>query len=86
VWNGPAISGCPGVAAPRKLLSSPPISEASERTPESAVDYVADQAETAGIDYVCTQVAFGDITFAEAARTVGLMAAEVMPAFARVPA
>jgi alkanesulfonate monooxygenase SsuD/methylene tetrahydromethanopterin reductase-like flavin-dependent oxidoreductase (luciferase family) len=55
-------------------------------TPDGAVDYVADQAERAGIDYMCAQIAFGDIAFAEASRTLGLLATEVIPAVTPVPA
>jgi alkanesulfonate monooxygenase SsuD/methylene tetrahydromethanopterin reductase-like flavin-dependent oxidoreductase (luciferase family) len=51
--------------------------------PEGAAEWVAREAETAGIDYMCVDLAFGDITPAEAARTVELFAADVMPRFPR---
>jgi alkanesulfonate monooxygenase SsuD/methylene tetrahydromethanopterin reductase-like flavin-dependent oxidoreductase (luciferase family) len=50
-------------------------------TPDGAVDYVAEQTERAGANYLCADVAFGDIAFEEAARTVELFAERVMPAF-----
>ena len=39
------------------------------------------EAERAGADYLCADVAFGDIAFAEAARTVELLGEQVLPAF-----
>jgi alkanesulfonate monooxygenase SsuD/methylene tetrahydromethanopterin reductase-like flavin-dependent oxidoreductase (luciferase family) len=50
-------------------------------TPEGARQYVAQQIETAGINYMTADVAFGGITFEEASRTASLFADEVMPAF-----
>ena len=50
-------------------------------TADHARDYVAAEAERAGADYLCADVAFGDIGFEEAARTVDLLAEQVMPAF-----
>ena len=52
-------------------------------TPAQARDYVADQAEGSGINYFVCDMAFGDITLAEAKRSVELFAQEVMPAFAQ---
>jgi len=52
-------------------------------TPAQARDYVAAQAEGAGINYFVCDMAFGDITLAEAKRSVELFAQEVMPAFAQ---
>jgi len=51
-------------------------------TPAQARDYVAGQAETAGVNYFVADVAFGDLTFDDAMRTTELLAREVMPAFA----
>lgn len=50
-------------------------------TPEGARQYIAEQAEVAGINYMTVDVAFGGITFEEASRTASLFATEVMPAF-----
>ncbi len=50
-------------------------------TPDGAIEYVAEQTERAGANYLCADVAFGDIAFEEAARTVELFAEQVMPAF-----
>jgi alkanesulfonate monooxygenase SsuD/methylene tetrahydromethanopterin reductase-like flavin-dependent oxidoreductase (luciferase family) len=51
-------------------------------TPEGARNYVAAQAAGSGINYFVCDMAFGDIAFAEAARSVALFAQQVMPAFA----
>jgi alkanesulfonate monooxygenase SsuD/methylene tetrahydromethanopterin reductase-like flavin-dependent oxidoreductase (luciferase family) len=55
-------------------------------TPEQARDYIARQVDEAGINYFCADLAFGDITFEEASRTVELFAHEVIPAFDPVAA
>jgi alkanesulfonate monooxygenase SsuD/methylene tetrahydromethanopterin reductase-like flavin-dependent oxidoreductase (luciferase family) len=49
-------------------------------TPDEALVYLRDQAERAGIDYVAVDLAFGDISYAEAAQTAELLAKEVAPA------
>ena len=51
-------------------------------TPEGARQYVSDQIQTADINYMTADVAFGGVTFEEASRTASLFATEVMPAFA----
>jgi alkanesulfonate monooxygenase SsuD/methylene tetrahydromethanopterin reductase-like flavin-dependent oxidoreductase (luciferase family) len=51
-------------------------------TPAGARDYVAAQAEGSGINYFVCDMAFGDITFDEAKRSIELFSKEVMPAFA----
>ena len=45
-------------------------------------EYIAEQIETAGVNYFVADVAFGDLTFDDALRTTELLAHEVMPAFA----
>jgi alkanesulfonate monooxygenase SsuD/methylene tetrahydromethanopterin reductase-like flavin-dependent oxidoreductase (luciferase family) len=50
-------------------------------TPEGARQYIAEQIQTAGINYMTADVAFGGLTFEEASRTASLFAAEVMPTF-----
>ena len=55
-------------------------------TPAQARDYIAAQAQDAGINYFAADLAFGDITFEEASRTVELLSREVMPAFETVGA
>jgi alkanesulfonate monooxygenase SsuD/methylene tetrahydromethanopterin reductase-like flavin-dependent oxidoreductase (luciferase family) len=50
-------------------------------TPAQARDYIAAQAQDAGINYFCADLAFGDITFEEASRTVDLFEREIIPAF-----
>ena len=51
-------------------------------TPAGAREYVAEQAEEGGVNYMVCDLAFGNITFDEAMRSVELFAKEVMPAFA----
>jgi alkanesulfonate monooxygenase SsuD/methylene tetrahydromethanopterin reductase-like flavin-dependent oxidoreductase (luciferase family) len=55
-------------------------------TPAQARDYIAAQAQDAGINYFAADLAFGDVTFDEATRTVELLSREVMPAFETVSA
>ena len=55
-------------------------------TPDQARDYIGSEMEQAGINYFCADLAFGDITFEEAARTVDLFASEIIPAFDAVAA
>jgi alkanesulfonate monooxygenase SsuD/methylene tetrahydromethanopterin reductase-like flavin-dependent oxidoreductase (luciferase family) len=52
-------------------------------TAAGAREWVAAETEAAGVNYLCVDLAFGDITLAEALRTVELLAAEVMPHFGR---
>ena len=51
-------------------------------TPAQARDYIAAEAEAAGVNYFVCDMAFGNITFAQVLRSVELFAQEVMPAFA----
>ena len=51
-------------------------------TPAGARDYIAEQVEEGGVNYMVCDLAFGDITFDEAKRSIALFAEEVMPAFA----
>ena len=55
-------------------------------TPEAAREYIAAEIEEAGINYFCADLAFGDITFEEASRTVDLFARDIIPAFETVSA
>ena len=50
-------------------------------TAAGARGFIEEQIETSGANYFCCDVAFGDLTSAEATRTVQIMAHEVMPAF-----
>lgn len=72
---------------PRPPIYPETVSELIERgsafvgTPEGARQYIAEQIEVAGINYMTMDVAFGGITFEEASRTTELFARDVMPAF-----
>ena len=59
--------------------SAPPASLRGDAGRRDRVRRGADQR--AGANYLCADVAFGDIAFEEAARTVELFAEQVMPAF-----
>ncbi|HTW12166.1 MAG TPA: LLM class flavin-dependent oxidoreductase [Solirubrobacteraceae bacterium] len=76
----------------RRNMPVPPIYPASWRelqelgngfagTPEGARQYVRDQIEKAGINYMTIDMAFGGVTLEEASRTASLFANEVMPEF-----
>jgi len=49
--------------------------------PAGARAWVAQEIETSGADYLIGRFAFGNMTFEESARSVGLFAQDVMPAF-----
>jgi alkanesulfonate monooxygenase SsuD/methylene tetrahydromethanopterin reductase-like flavin-dependent oxidoreductase (luciferase family) len=51
-------------------------------TAEGARQYIAEQIDVAGINYMTMDVAFGGITQEEASRTATLLARDVIPAFA----
>jgi alkanesulfonate monooxygenase SsuD/methylene tetrahydromethanopterin reductase-like flavin-dependent oxidoreductase (luciferase family) len=51
-------------------------------TPEAARAYIAEQVATSGANYFVCDITFGDITLAEATRSVELLGREVLPHFA----
>jgi alkanesulfonate monooxygenase SsuD/methylene tetrahydromethanopterin reductase-like flavin-dependent oxidoreductase (luciferase family) len=51
-------------------------------TPDGARAYIAEQIATSGANYFVCDITFGDITLAEAVRSVELIGREVMPHFA----
>ena len=55
--------------------------EAFAGTPEGAKAFIEKQIKTSGANYFVCDVSFGDLTPAEAMRTVELLAREVLPAF-----
>lgn len=50
-------------------------------TSDGARQFISQQIDVAGINYMTMDVAFGGITYEEASRTTALFAREVMPAF-----
>jgi len=50
-------------------------------TAEGALAYIESQVEISGVNYFVCDLSFGDLTLAEASRTVHLLAREVLPAF-----
>jgi alkanesulfonate monooxygenase SsuD/methylene tetrahydromethanopterin reductase-like flavin-dependent oxidoreductase (luciferase family) len=55
-------------------------------SPETVRDFLAAQTEESGVNYIVGQFCFGDLTLDEMLRSVGLFAAEVMPALRKMPA
>lgn len=51
-------------------------------TPSGFRDFIAQNVESIGANYISCDVAFGDMTFEEAMRTTKLIGQEVIPAFA----
>ena len=51
-------------------------------SPATLREQIAAQRETSGCTYFVSRFAYGDLTFAESARSLDLFAAEVMPHFA----
>ncbi len=74
-----------GVATPQNIFPSE-YEDAEEGgfliagSPSTVRDRMAKDNKTAGINYSLCRLAFGDLSFEEAARSVELMAKEVMPA------
>lgn len=51
-------------------------------TAEGFKQFVADSVESIGANYLCCDIAFGDMSFEEAMRTTDLIGRQVIPAFA----
>jgi alkanesulfonate monooxygenase SsuD/methylene tetrahydromethanopterin reductase-like flavin-dependent oxidoreductase (luciferase family) len=56
--------------------------EAAAGAPATVRKLLRDQVEQAGVNYLFCRFAFGDMTLAEATRSIELFAAEIMPALA----
>jgi alkanesulfonate monooxygenase SsuD/methylene tetrahydromethanopterin reductase-like flavin-dependent oxidoreductase (luciferase family) len=54
-------------------------------TPDQVAEGLQREIETAGVNYVLTRFAFGNLTFEEELRSATLFASEVMPRFVREP-
>ena len=48
-------------------------------SPRTVLDQLQAQIDESGVNYIACRFAFGDITFAEASRSVDLFAEQVMP-------
>jgi alkanesulfonate monooxygenase SsuD/methylene tetrahydromethanopterin reductase-like flavin-dependent oxidoreductase (luciferase family) len=55
-------------------------------SPETVRAFLASQIEECGVNYIVGQFCFGDLTLDEMLRSVGLFAAEVVPALRKIPA
>ncbi|MDF2114897.1 LLM class flavin-dependent oxidoreductase [Roseiarcaceae bacterium H3SJ34-1] len=55
-------------------------------SPKTVADFLVRRAQTAEINYLIGQYAFGDMTFEQASHSVSLFASEVMPALRQVTA
>ena len=80
LWRKFNVSVPPGVA--EGDFGSEPDAHRFAGDPDGARAWVAQHAETAGIDYFSLEFGFGDMTAAEVLRSAELFATEVMPAFA----
>ena len=69
-----------GVVFPAEFDELAQTGVAIAGTPEQVRDRLAALAEQAGVNYLVCRMAFGDLTFDEAARTVDLLTREVLPA------
>ena len=72
----PSTASCPRTSS----TGTTPARASPARRPRRASTSQA-QIEEAGINYFCADLAFGDITFEEASRTVELFEREIIPAF-----
>jgi len=66
---------------PREIGPLLAVGGAFAGTPAGARGYIAEQIETSAANYFICDITFGDITLAEAMRTVELLGREVMPFF-----
>jgi hypothetical protein len=80
LWKKFDVPMPPGVAS--GTFESTPSGHRYAGDPAGARAWVAEHAQTAGINYFSLEFAFGDMTFAETLRSAELFAKEVMPAFA----
>jgi alkanesulfonate monooxygenase SsuD/methylene tetrahydromethanopterin reductase-like flavin-dependent oxidoreductase (luciferase family) len=69
------------LALPQEIGPLLAVGGAYAGTAEGARRYIAEQIETAGANYFICDITFGDMTLAEALRTVELLGREVMPFF-----
>jgi alkanesulfonate monooxygenase SsuD/methylene tetrahydromethanopterin reductase-like flavin-dependent oxidoreductase (luciferase family) len=79
LWKKFDVAMPPGVAS--GSFETVPSGHRYAGDPAGARAWVAEHAQTAGIDYFSLEFAFGDMTFAETLRSAELFATEVMPAF-----
>jgi alkanesulfonate monooxygenase SsuD/methylene tetrahydromethanopterin reductase-like flavin-dependent oxidoreductase (luciferase family) len=79
LWTKFNVPIPPGVGS--GTFESAPSGHRYAGDPAGAKAWVAEHAETAGINYFSLEFAFGDMTFAETLRSAELFATEVMPAF-----
>ena len=79
LWRKFDVAMPPGVAS--GTFETVPTGHRYAGDPAGARAWVAEHAETAGINYFSLEFAFGDMTFAETLRSAELFATEVMPAF-----
>jgi alkanesulfonate monooxygenase SsuD/methylene tetrahydromethanopterin reductase-like flavin-dependent oxidoreductase (luciferase family) len=79
LWKKFDVAMPPGVAS--GTFETIPSGHRYAGDPAGARAWVAEHAETAGINYFSLEFAFGDMTFAETLRSAELFAQEVMPAF-----
>ena len=85
LWNKHGTK--PGAYFPTSWDELAAAGRALAGTPETVREQLAQQIETAGVNFVLTRFAFGDLSFADSQRSVELFASDVMPWIReRVPA
>jgi alkanesulfonate monooxygenase SsuD/methylene tetrahydromethanopterin reductase-like flavin-dependent oxidoreductase (luciferase family) len=82
LWRERGLKVPMAVPLPEEIGPLLSVGGAFAGTPAAARAYIAEQMETAGANYFICDLTFGDITEAEAMRSVELMGREVMPHFA----
>jgi alkanesulfonate monooxygenase SsuD/methylene tetrahydromethanopterin reductase-like flavin-dependent oxidoreductase (luciferase family) len=82
LWQRPGLDVPAFVSGPSTFAEWHRAGGAYAGTPEGAREFVARQLDVAGANYLVADLAFGDMTFDEAARSAELLATEVMPAVA----
>ena len=85
LWNKHGTK--PGAHFPSTWDDLAAAGRALAGTPDTVREQLAQQIETAGVNFVLTRFAFGDLSFADSQRSVELFASDVMPWIReRVPA
>jgi alkanesulfonate monooxygenase SsuD/methylene tetrahydromethanopterin reductase-like flavin-dependent oxidoreductase (luciferase family) len=82
LWRERGLKLPMAVPLPEEIGPLLSVGGAFAGTPAAARAYVAEQMETSGANYFICDLTFGDVTEAEAMRSVELMGREVMPQLA----
>ena len=86
LWRKYEVPSPLGAVLPEDFATGTPPARASPARPPRRSSTSPPRKEEAGINYFCADLAFGDITFEEASRTVSSTKSDVIPAFDPVAA